>query len=446
MLVAAMLWAGAAAAQPTGTGVQAEREVREGSAALVRRVQQLFEVLPLRDSVALRPKTEMRGVRSIEVMGGAIAIDGTPVTGAELRDRVSADAAQVVLELSYLDPAEQRALFGAAAPTPAAGTDAGSREGRGEPRIFRRARRNSRNDRVNVGGSVRVEAGEVVQGDAVAVGGSAHIDGEVQGDVVAIGGIVELGPKAVVGNDVTAIGGGVKRDPGAQVGGEVVEVGWGNIPEEWLAFPAWFGGWWQNGGRSAFRLAGTLTRTAVLTLFAMVIVLLAGGYVDRVSVRASAEPVKAGAIGFLSVLLFFPLLVITCIVLVLTVIGIPLLIGIPFLILAAAILAVTGFTAVAGLVGQWVAERIGWNAAGPFLKPLLGILAILSPLLIARLLGIIGVPFFVTGGLAMLGFLLECVAWMVGIGAVALAKFYKPTVSAFATPAAPTGEPRTSEG
>jgi hypothetical protein len=445
MLVAAMLWAGAAAAQPAGAGVQAEREAAEGSSALVRRVEQRFEVLPLRDSLALRPKTDMSGVRSIEIMGGAIAIDGTPVTGAELRERVGDDAAQVVLELSYLDPAEQRTLFGASSPA-SPGADAGSRDGRGEPRIFRRARRNSRNDRVNVGGSVRVDAGEVIQGDAVAVGGSAHIDGEVQGDVVAIGGTVELGPKAIVANDVVSIGGSVKRDAGAQVAGEVVEIGWGNIPTEWMAFPAWVGGWWNNGGRSAFKLAGTLTRTAVLALFAMVIVLLAGGYLDRISARASAEPVKAGAIGFLSVLLFLPLLVITCIVLLLTVIGIPLLIGIPFLVLAAAILAVIGFTAVAGRVGEWVAGRIGWDAAGPFLKPLLGILAILSPLLMARLLALIGVPFFVTGGLAMLGLLLECLVWMVGIGAVALAKFYKSELSSFAAPAAPTGQPRPSEG
>jgi hypothetical protein len=442
MLVAAMLWAGAAAAQPTGTGVQAEREA-EGSSALVRRVERLFDVLPLRDSLALRPKSEMRGVRSIEIAGGAIAIDGTPVTGAELRDRVGADAAEVVLELSYVNAAEQRTLFGASSTTPPR-ADSGSPDA--EPRIFRRARRNSRNDRVNVGGSVTVAAGEVIQGDAVAVGGSAHVDGEVQGDVVAIGGTVELGPKAVVGNDVVSIGGGIKRDAGAQVGGEVVEVGWGNIPEEWLSFPAWADNWWRNGGRSAFRLAGTLTRTAVLSLFAMVIVLLASGYVERVGARASAEPVKAGAIGFLALLLFAPLLVITSVLLAITVIGIPLLIGIPFLILGFIVLAVIGFTATAGRVGEWVAGRIGWDAAGPFLKALIGILTILSPLLLARLLSLIGVPFFVSGGLALLGFLLECLAWMVGIGAVALAKFYKPAFGSFATPATPTGQPQTSEG
>ena len=61
-------------------------------------------MLPVRGGIALRPKTAMPGVRSIEVTGGAIAIDGRSVTGGELRDKLGVDA-DLILQLSYLDAA-----------------------------------------------------------------------------------------------------------------------------------------------------------------------------------------------------------------------------------------------------------------------------------------------------------------------------------------------------
>src|SRR5205085_7886332 len=94
-------------------------------------------------------------------------------------------------------------------------------------REARRARREGRDsdDRVHVGGSVRVGKDEVIDGDVVAVGGSATVDGTVRGDVVAIGGSVNLGPTADVESDVVAVGGAVHRDPTARIGGRVQEVG-----------------------------------------------------------------------------------------------------------------------------------------------------------------------------------------------------------------------------
>ena len=65
-------------------------------------IERLYDVLPVRGGIALRPKTSLPGVRSIEVTGGAIAIDGRAVTGAELRDKLGVDA-DLILQLSYLD-------------------------------------------------------------------------------------------------------------------------------------------------------------------------------------------------------------------------------------------------------------------------------------------------------------------------------------------------------
>ena len=78
-------------------------------------IEDRFDVLPVRDGVLLSPKDDSRGVRSIQLTGGAIAIDGEPVTGAELRQRLDADA-DLVLRLSYLDAPAQRALFGPRGP------------------------------------------------------------------------------------------------------------------------------------------------------------------------------------------------------------------------------------------------------------------------------------------------------------------------------------------
>jgi hypothetical protein len=350
-------------------------------------------------------------------------VDGQPVTGAELRERVGVETADAILQLSYMSPAEQRTLFGdgSAVPAPAPGVVP-------EPdsRRDRRARRNVSSDRVRIGGDVSVDAGEVVSGDAVAIGGSAQIAGEVQGDVVAIGGGVTLGPEAVVENDVVVIGGALKRDPGARVGGAVKEVGWGMMVADRYLPPEWFGNWWRRGFGATFALASTLTRLAVLCLFAALVVLLGAPYVDRVAARARLEPLKAGVIGLLSQLLFVPLLIVTIVVLVATVIGIPLLIFVPFLILAFGLAALLGFTAVAQEVGRWTTRRFGWTEIGPFATTLLGIVTVLSPILLGRLLGLIGGLFPITSGLVLIGLCVEYLVWTIGFGAVALTRFQKP--------------------
>ena len=65
---------------------------------------------------------------------------------------------------------------------------------------------------VAVGGSVEVE-GEVSDG-VTAIGGPARIEGRVGGDVVSVGGSVYLGPRAVVNGDVTSVGGIGPAEPG----------------------------------------------------------------------------------------------------------------------------------------------------------------------------------------------------------------------------------------
>ena len=100
-----------------GAAQSAERDPERET--LGRQIEQRFDVLPVQGGLVLKPKGASRGVRSIELTNGAIAIDGEPVTGAELKRRLGADA-DLIIRLSYLDASEQRALFeppAAGAPT-----------------------------------------------------------------------------------------------------------------------------------------------------------------------------------------------------------------------------------------------------------------------------------------------------------------------------------------
>ena len=94
--------------------------------ALRQDVERRFEVLPLQNGVLLRPKTADVRVRSVEIADGAIAVDGAPASGAELREKLGT-AADLVLKLSYLDRAASQRLWGRA-PVAAPGAPSSSLE------------------------------------------------------------------------------------------------------------------------------------------------------------------------------------------------------------------------------------------------------------------------------------------------------------------------------
>src|SRR5436190_6927693 len=78
--------------------------------ALRSRVERRFQILPLASGVMLTPRFKA-AARSVEVADGTIAVDGAPVTGAELRQKFGADA-DLILQVSYLDAASRRSLAG----------------------------------------------------------------------------------------------------------------------------------------------------------------------------------------------------------------------------------------------------------------------------------------------------------------------------------------------
>jgi hypothetical protein len=406
---------------------QGEYERQE---ALQQQVEQHFQVVPVQDGWALRPKNGEGNVRAIEITDGSIVVDGVPATGAELRDKLGTDA-DIVLKLSYLDADARRRVLRRAADT---GTDRSldkqaEREGSDDERTRRRG---DGDDRVRFGGDIIVNEGEVVSGDVVSIGGATRVDGQVNGDAVAIGGGLELGPHANVRGDAVSIIGSLKRAPGARVAGKVVDIGTGRPfrfgGQEWRDFPRArlipFGAMFLGAAAGVLALMGTVMRVVVLCLLCSIVLFVGREYVERVGARAAAEPLKAGAIGLLAQLLFGPLLILTMIVFIITIVGIPLLLLVPFALLAFGLILLLGFTAVAYKLGLLANARFAWQHDNPYLTAITGIVLLVSPVLIARLVGLGDRLLFpITGSLIFLGMVAEYVAWTIGFGAVALLRF-----------------------
>lgn len=392
--------------------------------ALRDRIQERYDVVPLSDGVALRPKTRSKDVRLIEITDGSIVINGTTVTGRELRERLGDDA-DAILRLSYLSTEKSRALFEKPPePVEPSPTDVERMPefGADEPRRNRSSR-----DRVRVFGNLTVDRDEEINGDVVAVFGSVKVDGVVRQEVVSVFGSVELGPEAVVGGDVVAVGGRVRRAETARTRSGVTEISLGEIsigdPDFRMHVPPWFRGfggpfYWLGGDFGAVpRLVGSIMRFGLILLVAGIALLIARPAVEGAAQRVSNEPLKATLVGLSAQLLIIPVLVLTAILLVVTIIGIPLIALLPFVVLFLVLLAIVGFTGTASAIGSWLLRRTG-TTAPPFMEVTVGVLVLLSPLLLGRILAVAGwtlSPIAIM--LVSLGFIVELLAWSSGFGA-----------------------------
>ena len=388
--------------------------------ALREQLERKYDLVPLTDGVGLRPKA--RGdVRLVEVTAGTVAINGDVVTGRELRDRLGADA-DAVLRLSYLSTDELREVAAPPAPAPAPPAPEPSLERTpSEPRPEREWRHRSHGDRIRIFGNVSVNQDEEIGGQAVAVFGSVRVDGKVDDQVVAVLGSVILGSDAVVGGDVVSVGGRVIRSPGAETRGSVTEVA---LTDSWVPFHGpWSRGW--EGAPFFFsfgavpRLIGTGVRLSLLLLLTGVALLVARRSVDASAVRVADNLLKTTVVGLVAEVLVLPILVLTTIVLSISIIGIPLLLLLPFVVLALLVMALVGFTGTAAAIGNAVQRRYSPGAQTPYMAVVVGLLVILSPVLLGRLLAVVGWPVTpVSVLLVAIGFTLELLAWASGFGAM----------------------------
>jgi hypothetical protein len=279
---------------------------------------------------------------------------------------------------------------------------------------------------VRVFGDAVVNEGEEVAGQVVAVLGSARIDGEVGDQVVAVLGSVDLGPRAVVHGDVVTVGGHLRRAPGSQIDGAVTAVSLGEIGARINA--PWLNGWrpvYVLGGLGPVtRLVGTTLHFVLLALVGCLAFVVARRSVEGSAHRVTDDPVKTTLVGLVAWMLVVPLFVVTAIVLAISLVGIPLLVLLPFAMVALLVMAVVGFSGTAYAVGQWARRRFGIATVSAFADICLGILIILLPLLIGRVVALGGWPLRpVVFLLVVSGLAVEFLAWASGFGAVLINAF-----------------------
>jgi hypothetical protein len=465
---------------------------------LRRAIESRYEVLPVSGGVLLKPRQSRAGIRTLEVTGDEIAVNGEKVNSHILRDWLGADA-DVVIRLQGLSAADQRALFGlgeeaatarppatsaetSAAPetsgetaaeeaattdTDASETTAEATEPPAAPEPPRAPRPpHVSGGRVNVGGSVHVRKDETVD-DAFAIGGSVDVDGEVSdsvaaiggpvriqgtvgGDVISVGSSVYLGPHAVVNGDVTSVGGTIEQDPGSTIHGSKDEVG--RFPfvrhHGFRAGPFWGGHWGFWSGVS--NLLGSLMSLVLTGLLACLVVLVARRPLERVDRHLAAQPWRAALVGLAGSIFFWPLLIVMTILLAITIVGCVLFLLYPFLLLYVALLLLLGYTAVAYRLGRWLEIRFNRNFGGPYAMVLVGVGALQIWHVLGNLFDLMPGPFGLFGVLTSLfGALLTTAAVVVGFGAVLLARFglepgYWPQRGAPAPPV-PPGDPRVEQ-
>lgn len=434
---------------------------------LRRTIEGRYQVLPVSGGVLLTPRQAKAGVRTIEVKGTQIAVNGETVTARTVRDWLGADA-DPVLRLLGMTAAEQRQLFGlgaeaAAQQTPAApapetsaeppASDTDVTETSAEapespeapqppetPSLPRLPESRSSGSRVNVGGSVHVDKDETAD-EAVAVGGSVDVEGEVQsqvtaiggpvriqgkvgGEVVSVGSSVYLGPHAVVDGDVTSVGGGVHREPGSVVHGAIHEVG--VLPflgrHGFQSGPIWHRHWGLWGGVSD--LLGSLMSLVLAALLTCLVVLVARRPLERVDRVLTAQPWPSAAVGLASAVFFWPLFIVVTILLAITIVGCVLFLLYPFLFLYLGLLVLLGYTAVAYRLGRLLEGRFNRAFASPYAATLTGVVALQGWRVLGGLFGLLPWPFGVIAFLfSLFGVLLVTAATVVGFGAVVLSRF-----------------------
>ncbi len=240
--------------------VRAAEQPADPEAALARAAQSRYDVVLLRDGIALSGKS---ADRRVEIARGVILSDGTPLSGDEVRRRFGADA-DLVLRLSYLDGATLHRIFRPATPAAPAAPPAVAPAPPEAPRatvasappapVFDRpqptdavppVRRSGA--RIGVAKRIVVAADEEVREAVVSIAAPVRIEGRVRDGVVVIGDDLELAPTADVRGDLTVIGGALTIAEGAKHAGAIHHTVGLTWPQWSWSWP-WLQSWRQRPG------------------------------------------------------------------------------------------------------------------------------------------------------------------------------------------------------
>jgi cytoskeletal protein CcmA (bactofilin family) len=252
-----------------------------------------------------------------------------------------------------------------------------------------------------IGGTATIADKANLNGDIVLVGGTISVSGNVNGDIVAVGGAVNLESYAVVSGGITLVGANLNRSPLAKVSGTISEQN----PE---IFNFDFN---QPGGVKlpfAFtqnpltKLLNTTLQALAMAVLAVILGLLLPNQLKRVSDTVVREPLIAGGVGLLTIIVAPTVLML----LVITILLIPVsLLGMLVLVLA----IFYGFVAVGFEIGQRIAAlfKTTWN---PSISAGIGVLLLSLVTGYATFIPCIGV-------------LIGIIVSIFGLGAVVISRF-----------------------
>lgn len=285
-------------------------------------------------------------------------------------------------------------------------------------------------------GGREIQAGEVVRGDVVVVGGDLRVAGEVTGNAAVAGGDLLLDEGGLIRGDAVVTGGEI-IDRGGRILGEMREIG------EASAAPAAEtaaegrttvvvrdsdrrGSWFEPIGEGLAGVVSTLALGLVLAGAGAVLIFYGLPYLEAVSDTVRVSTLRAAAVGLAAGFLALPAFVVLVVALAVSIIGIPLLVIAaplyPILVVAA---FAFGLLAAAHAIGERTTEQrdpVSARFRHAYAYLLGGLALLLAPLIAADLIGM-------TGFLGWVGTLLKVVAvailWAtatVGFGAVILSR------------------------
>ena len=270
------------------------------------------------------------------------------------------------------------------------------------------------------GGTATLEEGAAVNGNVVLFGGSLVVNGEVSGDVAVTGGSVTIGSSAHLYGNLTTVGASLERAEGSQIDGKIF-----NTATSWV-------GNGDNGTNPVIpnlpavpvvpnirvnfdpigKMLNIFGQALGLAVLAMLVMLFLAPQADRVAHAVTAQPLTAGGLGLLTVILA----PITLLLLTITLILIPVA---AVAVVALFVVAVFGWIAIGYEIGQRFIKAIHQNWH-PAFSAGLGVFALT---LVANALT--GIP------------VLNCVGWLVpfllglaGLGAVIMTRFGTQSVLA----------------
>lgn len=284
------------------------------------------------------------------------------------------------------------------------------------------------------GGTADIEEGARVNGNVLLFGGALTVSGEVTGDISVTGGQVTLGPAAHVGGDLITVGATLDKAESSRVDGKIYNTatswaGSNNAGQPQIPVPSQ-----PETPRPSIdfnfhplgQALNTVWQAIGLALLAMLLMLFLAPHADRVAHAVIAQPLTAGGVGLLTVIVA-PLAII---ILAVTIILIPVAL---IVVIALAAAAVFGWIAVGYEIGQRFTQAIHqtWH---PAFSAGLGVFAL--TLVAAALTGI---PV-----LNCVGWLLPFLLGLAAFGAVVMTRFgtqaIAPVTKAESAPAEPKAE------